>query len=425
VRILPQVAIVVATLTGPLQAQDTTRAVLRLLYDDPRVRPGLVVLPAPGLDSIRTIVERDLDFSDRFELIPLPAVMQPPMAGAISFAPYRAMNAALAVELAARDGALSVRLWDVMTEQVRRDTVVVLERSVPGQTRMTVHRLADELVHWATGTPGIAATRILFVSGNRIWRIDSDGHGAAPLTPAGRIAFSPAWSPDGQRFAFTEHGDGRGQIVLQTFATGTRTVFPTTATTQNLTPAFSADGRRLAFSRVAERAWSIHQANVADLCCVERLTPGRFAENISPTYSPDARRLAFVSSRAGSPQIYVMSSDGTDQELLVAYDYGGGGSFAPEWSPDGLQLAFHREAAGSFQVMTYDLTTDRARQVTSEGKNEDPSWAPDARHLVFVSNRVGRGQLHVIDLETGRVRILRAPGVTQVPAWSRRLGGTP
>jgi hypothetical protein len=50
---------------NPLSAQDTTRAVLRLLYDNPRTRPALVVLPAPGLDSVRAIVERDLDYSDR------------------------------------------------------------------------------------------------------------------------------------------------------------------------------------------------------------------------------------------------------------------------------------------------------------------------------------------------------------------------
>ena len=192
------------------------------------------------------------------------------------------------------------------------------------------------------------------------------------------------------------------------------------------TPAFSPDGRRIAFSRVVDRSYSLHQANVADLCCVERLTAGRFAENLSPTYSPDGRRIAFVTDRAGSPQIYAMSADGTDQELLVPYDYGvSGASFAPDWSPDGNTIVFHRGAGGSFQVMVFDLATERVRQVTSEGRNEDASWGPDGRHLVFVSNRTGRGQLHVIDLETSRVRMIRTPATALLPAWSRRLGGTP
>jgi TolB protein len=120
-----------------------------------------------------------------------------------------------------------------------------------------------------------------------------------------------------------------------------------------------------------------------------------------------------------------MSADGTDQELLVPYQYGvDGPSFAPDWSPDGTALAFHREAGGTFQVLVYDLATERIRQVTSEGKNEDPSWAPDGRHLIFVSNRTGRGQLHIIDLETSRVRMIQTSTTAQLPAWSRRLGGS-
>jgi TolB protein len=75
-------------------------------------------------------------------------------------------------------------------------------------------------------------------------------------------------------------------------------------------------------------------------------------------------------------------------------------------------------------VLVFDLATDRIRQVTSEGRNEDPSWAPDGRHFVFVSNRTGRGQLHIIDLETSRVRVIRTAYTTNLPAWSRRLGGS-
>lgn len=417
-------ALLAACPAGPLAGQDTTRAVLHLLYDNPRVRPGLVVLPAEGLDSLHAIVQRDLDYSDRFEMIPLPPGVAPAGAGPINWAPYRAMNAALAVELARTAATVTVRLWDVGTGAVRQQATLVLDPSGVGDARMVVHRLSDEVVRWATGTPGYAASRILFVSGNRVWRVDSDGHGAVPVTAAGRTAYSPAWAPDGRRFVFTEYQEGKWVVVLQSAVTNTRQVFPTTATTVNITPAISADGRRIAFSRVVDRAYAIHQANLADLCCVERLTPGRFAENISPTYSPDGRRIAFVSNRAGAPQIYAMSSDGTDQELLVPYDYGASGaSFAPDWSPDGSAIAFHRQTGGTFQVMIFDLASERTRQLTSEGSNEDPAWAPDGRHLVFVSTRIGRKQLHIIDLETARVRTIRTPGEALLPAWSRRLTG--
>ncbi len=418
--------VVVAVTTA--RAQDTTRVDLRLLYDNPKVRPGLVVLPAVGLDSVRSIIERDLDQSDRFEMILLPSVMLLAQPGPLNLAPYRAMSATLALELQLIGGGLvAARLYDVASGLVRMEGTAVLGLAGVGEARMAIHRLSDEVVRWATGSPGIAATRLLYVFDNRIWTVDADGYGARPVTAAGRTAYSPTWHPDGRRFAFTELYDGKASVVLQTLFSSNRILIPTTQTTTNITPAISPDGRNIVFSRGMDRAvYALHQANLADLCCVERLTVGRFAENLSPTYSPDGLRIAFVSSRAGSPQIYVMSSDGTNQELLVPFDYGvTGGSFAPEWSPDGLKLAFHRAMAGGFQVLVFDLTTDRVQQVTSEGRNEDASWAPDSRHLVFSSSRAGGRQLHVLDLETSRVRRIPSPGYAQLAAWSPRLGGTP
>src|SRR2546426_5034295 len=61
-----------------LSAQDTSaidRGVRIGIVYRPGVRPGVVVLPgrAQALDSIRAIIARDLDYSDRFELITLPS----------------------------------------------------------------------------------------------------------------------------------------------------------------------------------------------------------------------------------------------------------------------------------------------------------------------------------------------------------------
>jgi TolB protein len=119
-----------------------------------------------------------------------------------------------------------------------------------------------------------------------------------------------------------------------------------------------------------------------------------------------------------------MSADGTDQELLVPYDFGAtGASYAPEWSADGTMIVFHRDVSGSPQLFVYVLASRQVRQLTSQGRNEDPSWAPDGRHIVYISDRTGRRQLHVIDLETARVRQIPTPGIARLPSWSTRLGG--
>src|SRR6266852_4285926 len=78
VRMLGVLAILLtAEPLNRLTAQDTStidRGVRIGIIYRPGVRPGLVMLPRTGmgLDSVRAIVARDLDYSDRFEVITLP-----------------------------------------------------------------------------------------------------------------------------------------------------------------------------------------------------------------------------------------------------------------------------------------------------------------------------------------------------------------
>ncbi|MFI5235596.1 MAG: hypothetical protein ACHQXA_07800 [Gemmatimonadales bacterium] len=383
------------------------------------IRPGLIVVWAPGLDSVGAILRRDLDYSDQFEMTP-GAVN--PHVGPVNDALYRGMGAAYAIEVTGVAGATAIRLHDLVAAQVREDHIAVLPGVGAPDFRMAVHRVADEVVRWVTGQPGIAASRILYGEGNRIWRMDSDGADRVAVTNPGERALSPAWSPDATKMVFTLLGDGRGPLVIQDLATGVRSPVPGATTGLNITPTFSPDGQSVAYARSTEAGTDIYLTNVTQACCTQRLTVGRYSDNLSPTFSPDARRIAFVSNRPGVPQVYVMAADGTAQELFAPFDFGAtGDSYAPDWSPDGARVVFHREVSGTPQVFVLDVARRKVRQLTSTGRNEDASWAPDGRHAVFVSDRSGHRQLWVIDVESGRIRQLATPGATQLPAWSRRL----
>ncbi|GIW53520.1 MAG: protein TolB [Gemmatimonadales bacterium] len=431
--------LLLASAAGSAESQDTVRRPLEqgvrvgITYT-PGLRPGMLVLGGPRselLDSVRAIIARDLDFSDRFEMITLPgadslALTVGADAGGSSFVNYplyRALGADYAVNVSVgADSGLLVTVYDVTGQGVRRVIpLAVRDVNQPG-FRMAVHRVSDEVVRAAAGAPGIAATRLLVIQHGRVWRIDSDGADAVPVSPPGVNAMSPAWAPDGRRFVYTEFSEGAGRIYLQDLQTGRRELIAPTAQWLNYAASFSPDGRIIAFTRSNEEGTDIFSYNLAENCCLQRLTAGRFSDNLSPAFSPDGRRIVFSSTRPGLPQIYVMSADGTGQELFAPYDYGvTGASHAPEWSPDGLHIAFHREIAGNPQVFVMDVATRSVRQLTSAGRNEDPTWAPDGRHLAFVSTRTGSRQVWVIDLDTGRVRQLTRLGEARLPAWSPRI----
>lgn len=421
----------------------------------PGVRPGLVMLPRTGggLDSVRAMVARDFDYSDRFEVITLPggdsirlATAPAPgrttgtrrssrtagtggaqaASGSLNYPLYQALGADFALDITAAGDTTVATLHDIGAAGIRRTVRANLPPPGNPDFRQAVHRLADQTLQAALGTPGIAATRVLFVRDGKVYHIDQDGADQKLVSSTDRQAMSPAWGADGRHFAYMEFQAGKGWLFLQEMTTGKKTPVSTTGAALDFTPAFSPDGQTIAFSRATEEGTDLYTINIKSNCCLRRLTVGRFSDNLSPTFSPDGQRIAFVSTRPGLPQIYVMAADGTDQQLFAPFDYGvTGSSNAPEWSPDGQSVAFHRDVAGTLQVFVLDVRTRTVRQLTSVGRNEDPSWAPDSRHLAFVSDRSGYRQLWIIDLDTGRIRPLLQQSGARLPAWSPRLSEAP
>ncbi|OLB07330.1 MAG: hypothetical protein AUH22_02070, partial [Gemmatimonadetes bacterium 13_2_20CM_1_70_33] len=298
-----------------LTAQDTSavdRGVrIGILYR-PGVRPGIVVLTgrAPGLDSLRTIMARDIDYSDRFELITLPgsdsirlaaAPGARPAAGTgtgktgggatsaagLNYPLYQALGADFAVAVAPAAGdSIVVTVHDVAGGAVRRELRSRLPPLTDPGFRMAVHRLSDRVLEGTLGAPGIAATRVLFVMDGKVYVIDQDGADRRLVSSTDHGAMSPAWAQDGRRFSYMEFWQGHGRLFVQDVASGKRAPVPTTGQALDFTPAFSPDGKTLAFSRAIEEGTDVYTVNIKDGCCLQRLTVGRFYDNLSPTYSP-------------------------------------------------------------------------------------------------------------------------------------------
>jgi TolB protein len=428
-RILLVLAVLL--LPGRLLAQDPEGVRLGLLYQ-PEYQPGFVVLPfsaGSGADraagSVRAILRQDLDFSDRFQM----REAEGTRAGApIDLALWKQRGADWVLDgaLNAAAGGVSLRLvlHDAVYGRQKADETFQLPPPGDPGFRMAVHAVADEVVRWAAGEPGAAASRIAFVLEGRgskeIYLVDSDGENVRRITSDGSTALSPAFSPDGSKLAYTSFRGGRPVLYERDLRSGRDRVL-SDRQGLNITPAYSPDGRTLAFATTVAGNTEVATLDPVRSCCLEQQTTGRHFDSLSPSFSPDGRRFAFVSNRLGEPQIYVMSRGG-EAQLISEYAYGKSGyNTSPAWSPTDGRVAYSSRLRGIHQIMLADVDKGTRRLLTNEGNNEDPSWAPDGRHLVFSSKDRDGGGLFVLDTVSGRVRpLLRGSGYG-LPDWSRTL----
>ena len=393
----------------------------------PGVKPGVIIFPideTPG-DSIRAILQRDLDYSDRINVIALNdsslRALVPARGKLINFPLVAKFGAALLIRARPTATGVHVTAYDVAAGKVFETADFALPaRSRNRNWRFAVHGISDEIEKWILGKRGIAQSRIAYVSGGTLRLIDSDGAESRAVT-AGRGALSPAWSPTGRSIVFSILGNTGTQIAELDLATGRTRRIGRTPPGLNITPVFHPAGSSVVFAHGFGEGADLVLAD-PDSGGLRRLTVGRGSDNTSPTFSPDGRQISFTSGRSGRPQVYIMDADGTNLQLLTEYDLGVRSyRTSPDWSPDGRAIAYQQQN-GDFQIWKVDLRDRIPRQLTSEGENEDPSWAPDGRHLVFASTRGGTKQLWVLDTESGRFRQLTHDRGARLAAWSPMLG---
>jgi len=283
------------------------------------------------------------------------------------------------------------------------------------------------------------------------------------------------WSPDGGQLVISDRAAASEPLGLFLLAVDTgekrRLTSPKAPVTSDLSPAFSPNGRLLAFARTLG-------VQSADLCLISlssnlrpegepKLLTQDHQGNDSPTWLDD-RELVFSSSRDGTETLWRMRANGPGAVSRVTG--AGSGSRSPAFSrvahrlvyvqrfqdaniwsltvpdgtgapasarmvvassrldnnadlsPDGRKLAFQSDRSGSLEIWVSDTDGSHARQLTNfgHGHTGTPRWSRDGTRITFDSNVGGVFQVYVIGADGGAPkRITDPPTANAVPSWSR------
>ncbi|HNU10842.1 MAG TPA: Tol-Pal system beta propeller repeat protein TolB [Rubrivivax sp.] len=315
------------------------------------------------------------------------------------------------------DGRFDVRykLWDVVRgeELLGRSQVVAA-----GDLRLAAHRVADEVYQALTGEPGVFSTRIAYVlrDGRRhtLYVTDADGERAQVALASAEPIISPAWSPDGRELAYVSFETRKAVVWVQNLLSGERRQLANFRGS-NSAPAWSPDGRELVVT--------LSTSGLAQLYVMSRAggSPRRLtsssAIDTEAAYSPDGKQIYFVSDRGGSPQIYRVAAGGGTPSRV---SFSGVQNISPAISPDGRQMAcITRTDGGAYKLALMDLAGGGAvRTLTDTSSDESPSFAPNGRLIVYTTRERGRDVLMTTTLD-GRIKTrLVSTGADMLePAW--------
>jgi Tol biopolymer transport system component len=269
-------------------------------------------------------------------------------------------------------------------------------------------------VGWQSPIDGIEDTDV----SKELHVVNTDGSGLRRISEAltGESDISPAWSPDGRQIAFIRrsevggfvavaNSDGTDQRYLASFESQHRFPLPTVS--------WLPDGTKIVYSVVIggppPRVDPIYIVN-ADGSGQREFT--ELDGGLAPVWSPDGTKIAFGKRACPGDEdpcllpnrvrLYVMNIDGSGKRV-VAEELAIVSQVA--WSPDSDQLAFL--CIDPFRPPT-DLClsgpdTSTATHLLVNGASGDVAWSPDGRRIAYVSD-AGRDELgfalNVYDLES-------------------------
>jgi Tol biopolymer transport system component/DNA-binding winged helix-turn-helix (wHTH) protein len=252
------------------------------------------------------------------------------------------------------------------------------------------------------------------------WRHQEPGLTRTPVARLDGKEFQSAISPDGKDVAFiVDRGDGQPSQMVVKLANRSQPLTISKNDWAYSSPAWSPDGKSLAFLRFGKQAGELVLAardgtNERVLTHVFKTRRGLFYHHLA--WSPDGTQLAVDDANDPSDpfSIFVISvSSGARTQITLTPSHFIG-DVEPRFSPDSQRISFIRLIHRSSQaLMVVNTDGSGIREVSGETfQVTGQDWASDGRSLIFASNQNGEFQLWRVDANrSGAIPTLDPGGI--------------
>lgn len=256
-----------------------------------------------------------------------------------------------------------------------------------------------------------------------LYTMDMQGKDQRRLMDIPLLSFQ--WSPAGGELVFVssfESGVGSAKEGIQSSviycadAMGKNRITLTETDAVSGFPAWSPDGRRIAFSMRKNRNLDIYSIN-PDGNDLKRLTDDP-ANDDFPVWSPDGSQVVFASNRGIMEKIpsctalYIMDNNGSNLKKLTD-----GSEFVIPlfWTPDGKWIGFSAKK----DILIVDTTgRHQISLAQGEGRNMEASVSTDSKQVIFRSNRKGNWDVYRVNIDgTDLTNLTESPADEVFPAW--------
>ena len=256
-----------------------------------------------------------------------------------------------------------------------------------GERRASNIDLPGPFVAFPTFSPD--GKYIAFVAGPGPESVDvyiapAAGGNARALTSVRAFMIGLAWTPSGSEVVFQSNHTGL-QSLWRVHVAGGQPEPVLASTDYAIFPSISLKQNRLVFIRSASdtNLWRLDLSTPA-------APPSRIVastrEDSAPAFSPDGRRIAFASNRSGSFEIYVCNVDGSNQLQLTSMQAPDTGT--PRWSPDGKQIAFDSRHEGHSDIFVISAEGGTPRRLTNSPYDSNtPAWSHDGNWIYLALQR--------------------------------------